>query len=130
MDTEDSDDRNVEEILFQTIGILPDEESLLKLCSIDLENRLVSHSSVLEAAVIGIKHPKWDERPLALIKLRPEIESLEKQELSDFLVKKFPKWQIPDDFLFINEIPKTSVGKLNKKIIREKYKDYYLANKK
>jgi len=100
------------------------------ISSIDLENLLVSHSSVLEAAVIGIKHPKWDERPLALIKLRPEIESLEKKELSDFLLNKFPKWQIPDDFLFVNEIPKTSVGKLNKKVIREKYKDHYLRNKK
>jgi len=100
------------------------------ISSIDLENRLVSHSSVLEAAVIGIKHPKWDERPLALIKLRPEIETLEKKELSDFVLKKFPKWQIPDDFLYVNEIPKTSVGKLNKKVIREKYKDYYLKIKK
>jgi fatty-acyl-CoA synthase len=100
------------------------------ISSIDLENRLVSHSSVLEAAVIGIKHPKWDERPLALIKLRPEIESLEIKELVDFLLKKFQKWQIPDDFLFVNEIPKTSVGKLNKKVIREKYKEYYLTNKK
>jgi fatty-acyl-CoA synthase len=100
------------------------------ISSIDLENRLVSHRSILEAAVIGIAHPKWDERPLALIKLRTEIESLEKKELSDFLSKKFPKWQIPDDFLFVNEIPKTSVGKLNKKEIREKYKDYYLTNKK
>ena len=96
------------------------------ISSIDLENRLVSHNSVLEAAVIGIKHPKWDERPLALIKLRPEIESLEKKELTDFLLSRFPKWQIPDDFLFVNEIPKTSVGKLNKKLIREKFKDYYL----
>ena len=79
--------------------------------------------------MIGIKHPKWDERPLALIKLSPEIESLEKKELSDFLFSKFPKWQIPDDFLFVDEIPKTSVGKLNKKVIREKYKDYYLKSK-
>ena len=100
------------------------------ISSIDLENRLVSHGSVLEAAVIGLDHPKWDERPLALIKLRPEIDSLEKKELSDFLLAKFQKWQIPDDFLFVNEIPKTSVGKLNKKGIREKYKDYYLTNKK
>ncbi len=99
------------------------------ISSIDLENLLVSHSYVLEAAVIGIKHPKWDERPLALIKLRPEIESLQKKELSDFLLNKFPKWQIPDDFLFVNEIPKTSVGKLDKKLIREKYKNYYLINK-
>ena len=100
------------------------------ISSIDLENRLVSHGSVLEAAVIGLDHPKWDERPLALIKLRPEIESIEKKELSDFLLAKFQKWQIPNDFLFVNEIPKTSVGKLNKKGIREKYKDYYLTNKK
>ncbi|MFX0009992.1 MAG: long-chain-fatty-acid--CoA ligase, partial [Candidatus Hermodarchaeota archaeon] len=92
------------------------------ISSIDLENRLVSHSFVLEAAVIGIKHPKWDERPLALIKLRPEIESLEKKELIEFLLNKFPRWQIPDDFLFVDEIPKTSVGKLNKKVIRERYK--------
>ena len=99
------------------------------ISSIDLENRLVSHSSVLEAAVIGIKHPKWDERPLALITLRPGIESLDKKELYEFLLNKFTKWQIPDDFIFVDEIPKTSVGKLNKKVIREQYKDYYLTDK-
>jgi fatty-acyl-CoA synthase len=99
------------------------------ISSIDLENRLVSHSSILEAAVIGIKHPKWDERPLALITLRPGIKSLDKKELHEFLLNKFTKWQIPDDFIFVDEIPKTSVGKLNKKIIREQYKDYYLTDK-
>ena len=90
-----------------------------------MENFLVSHDSILEAVVVGIKHPKWDERPLALIKLRIESKSLEKEDIRQYLLKKFPKWQLPDEILFVDEIPKTSVGKLNKKLIRDEYKDYY-----
>ena len=95
------------------------------ISSIDMENTLVSHPSVLEAAVVGIPHPRWDERPLALIKLREGIEFIEKKEIKEFLSKHFAKWQLPDEILFVDDIPKTGVGKLNKKFIRSKYQDLY-----
>jgi fatty-acyl-CoA synthase len=95
------------------------------ISSIDMENVLISHPSVLEAAVVGIYHPKWVERPLALVVLREGNESTTKEEISQHLSKSFAKWQIPDEILFVNSIPRTSVGKLNKKVIREEYSDIY-----
>ncbi|MHA1671270.1 MAG: long-chain-fatty-acid--CoA ligase [Promethearchaeota archaeon] len=95
------------------------------ISSIDMENFLVSHISILEAAVVGISHPKWDERPLALIKLRDRSDRIEKEEIKEYLLKKFAKWQLPEDLLYVDEIPKTSVGKLDKKVIREMYKEFY-----
>jgi fatty-acyl-CoA synthase len=95
------------------------------ISSINMENFLVSHSSISEAVVIGIKHPKWDERPLALIKLREKTDKLEKDVIMRYLLAKFPKWQLPDEILYVNEIPKTSVGKLDKKLLRKKYNDFY-----
>ncbi|MBY9018707.1 MAG: long-chain-fatty-acid--CoA ligase [Candidatus Lokiarchaeota archaeon] len=96
------------------------------ISSIDMENFLMSHSSILEAAVVGIPHPKWDERPLVLVKLRENTQTLEKEDIKKYLLKKFAKWQLPDEILFIDEISKTSVGKLDKKKIREEYKQLYL----
>jgi fatty-acyl-CoA synthase len=96
------------------------------ISSIDMENTLVSHPAVLEAAVIGIPHPKWVERPVALIVLRDEFKAVGKEEIQDHLAKTFAKWQIPEDIFFIESIPRTSVGKLDKKVMREKYKDLYL----
>jgi fatty-acyl-CoA synthase len=98
------------------------------ISSIDMENTLVSHPAVLEAAVIGISHPKWDERPLALIVLRDEFKTVSKEEINTHLAKDFAKWQIPDEILFVESIPRTSVGKLNKKVMRDKYKDLYLES--
>lgn len=95
------------------------------ISSIDMENVLVSHPRVLEAAVIGISHPKWKERPLALIVLREGGESTTKDEIREHLSKTFAKWQLPDEILFIDTIPRTSVGKLNKKVMRMEYKDLY-----
>jgi fatty-acyl-CoA synthase len=95
------------------------------ISSIDMENTLVSHPSVLEAAVVGIPHPKWDERPLALIVLREGFKSVSKDEIRGHLTKIFAKWQLPDEILFIDAIPRTSVGKLNKRVIRMEYKDIY-----
>ena len=95
------------------------------ISSIDMENTLVSHPGVLEAAVVGIPHPKWDERPLALIILREGFKSVSKDELRDHLSKTLAKWQLPDEILFVESIPRTSVGKLNKKVIRMEYKDIY-----
>jgi fatty-acyl-CoA synthase len=95
------------------------------ISSIDMENAIVSHPSVLEAAVVGISHPKWDERPLALIVLREGFESVSKDDIHEHLAKIFAKWQLPDEILFVETIPRTSVGKLNKKVMRMEYKDLY-----
>jgi fatty-acyl-CoA synthase len=96
------------------------------ISSIDLENRLMGHPQVLEAAVVGIHHPKWEERPLALVVLSEEArDTVSQADISGFLREKFPAWQLPDDILFVEEIPKTSVGKFSKKAIRERYRDHY-----
>ncbi len=95
------------------------------ISSIDMENSLMSHPSVLEAAVFGIPHPKWDERPLALIVLREEYKSTTKEEIREHLTKLFAKWQIPDEIIIDAKIPRTSVGKLDKKLLRIEYREYY-----
>jgi len=95
------------------------------ISSIDMENALMSHPSVLEAGVVGISHPKWDERPLALIVLREEYKSTTKEEIREHLSQSFAKWQLPEDILFVEKIPRTSVGKLDKKVLRIEYQDFY-----
>jgi fatty-acyl-CoA synthase len=96
------------------------------ISSVDLENTLMAHPAVAEATVIGIEHPKWQERPLACVVLKPEYkDNVTKGELIEFLRPKFAKWWLPDDIVFIDSIPKTSVGKFDKKVLREKFKDYY-----
>lgn len=96
------------------------------ISSVDLENHLMAHPKVLEACVIGVPHPKWEERPLALVVPKPEYKGkLSKEELLEHLKERFAKWQLPDDIIFVDEIPKTSVGKFNKKLLRQQYKDYY-----
>jgi fatty-acyl-CoA synthase len=90
-----------------------------------MENEIVSHPSVIEAAVVGVPHPKWEERPLALVVLREQLTTGKKEEILTHLAKRFAKWQLPDEILFVSSIPKTSVGKLNKKVIRMEYKDIY-----
>ncbi len=102
------------------------------ISSIDLENFLMAHPYVREASVVGVPHPKWGERPLAVVSLKPEYQSKDKEEvkkeLREHLLKRFAKWQLPDDFIFVDEIPKTSVGKFRKEEIRSKYKDIYMGN--
>ncbi len=95
------------------------------ISSIDVENSLISHPGVLEAAVVGIPHLKWDERPLALVVLREEFKSVSKEGIYEHLSNTFAKWQLPDEILFVDTIPRTSVGKLNKKAIRMEYCDIY-----
>ncbi len=96
------------------------------ISSVDMENEIVSHPAVLEAAVVGVAHPKWEERPLALVVLRKEPEAkVDAEEIRNHLSKKFAKWQLPDKVLFVDSIPKTSVGKTNKKAIRAEHKDIY-----
>lgn len=96
------------------------------ISSVDMENEIVCHPAVLEAAVVGVAHPKWEERPLALVTLRPEGQgTVDAEEIRQHLANKFAKWQLPDTVMFVDSIPKTSVGKINKKLIREEYKDEY-----
>jgi len=95
------------------------------ISSVDLENELMGHPSVAEAAVIGVAHPKWAERPLACVVLKAG-EQLTKDEVLAFLEDKVAKWWLPDDVVFVDEIPKTSVGKFSKKDLRDKFADYEL----
>ena len=92
------------------------------ISSVELENELMAHPQIREAAVIGVPDPKWSERPLACVVLEPGAE-LSKQEILDFLAPSVAKWQIPDDVEFIDEVPKTSVGKFSKKTLRERFAD-------
>jgi fatty-acyl-CoA synthase len=93
------------------------------ISSVDLENALMGHPSVKEAAVIGVPHPKWQERPLAVVVLN-EGEQAQPEELREFLAAKFAKWQLPDAFVFAKEIPRTSVGKFLKIALREQFADW------
>lgn len=98
------------------------------ISSVDMENEIMCHPGVLEAAVCGLHHPKWEERPFALVVLRDgSKEKVNKQDIIDHLSKRFAKWQLPDEVKFVDEIPKTSVGKFKKSAIRERYKDEYTS---
>ncbi len=93
------------------------------ISSVDLENTLMGHPAVKEACVVGIPHPKWQERPLAAIVLK-DGASATPDELRSFLAKSFAKWQLPDAFVFIDAIPRTSVGKFKKLALREQFADW------
>jgi len=97
------------------------------ISSVDLENAIMAHPKVAEAAVVGVFHPKWQERPLACVAPRPEFrDQITKQEILDFLASRVAKWWLPDDVVFIDAVPKTSVGKFNKRALRDQFKDYQL----
>lgn len=93
------------------------------ISSLDLENALMGHPAVKEAAVIAIPHPKWAERPLAAVVLK-EGQSATPEELRAFLEPKFAKWWLPDAFVFVSEIPRTSTGKFMKSRLREEYQNW------
>ncbi|HLJ26366.1 MAG TPA: long-chain fatty acid--CoA ligase [Candidatus Angelobacter sp.] len=93
------------------------------ISSVDLEGALMSHPAVREAAVIAIPHPKWEERPLAVVVLKDGMKA-PADELRTFLSQKFAKWQLPDDFVFVAELPHTSIGKLSKVELRKKFGDW------
>ena len=95
------------------------------ISSIDLENLAVGHPKVAEAAVIGVHHPKWDERPLLVIILK-KGETSTRDEMLAFLEGKIAKWWMPDDVVFVDEIPHTATGKIQKMALRERFKDYVL----
>ncbi len=93
------------------------------ISSVDLENAIMGHPAVLEAAVIAVPHPRWAERPLAAIVLRPGM-SATAEEIRQFLSLTFAKWQVPDAYDFVAEIPRTSTGKFLKTKLRDMYKDW------
>ena len=98
------------------------------ISSIDLENAAVGHPGVAEACVIGVLHAKWDERPLLLI-VKANNEDPKKEDINSFLEDKVAKWWVPDDIVFVDELPHTATGKLLKTDLRDEYKEY-LLNKK
>ena len=93
------------------------------ISSIDLENAAVDNPKVAEAAVIGRYHPKWSERPL-LIVVKSSGEQIDKEEVLGWLADRIAKWWQPDDVVFVEELPHTATGKLNKLALREQFKDY------
>ena len=99
------------------------------ISSIDLENLAVGHPKVAEAAVIGVAHPKWDERPLLVIVLK-KGESATKEDILGFMQGKIAKWWMPDDVAFVDEIPHTATGKIQKITLRQRFKDYRLPTRR
>src|SRR6266849_1621196 len=95
------------------------------ISSIDLENIAVSHPAIAEAAVIGVRHPKWDERPLVIAVRKPGA-SVTREDLLEFYQGKVAKWWMPDDVVFVEQLPHTATGKLSKLTLREKFREYRL----
>ncbi|MGH8849750.1 MAG: AMP-binding enzyme, partial [Casimicrobiaceae bacterium] len=93
------------------------------ISSIDVENFAVAHPAVAEAAVIGVPHPKWDERPLLVI-VRKDGQDVSRGAMLDFLRGKVAKWWLPDDVVFVDSLPHTATGKLSKLTLRQQLKDY------
>ncbi len=95
------------------------------ISSIDLENAALGHPAAAECAVIGMPHPKWDERPLLIVKLKEGAQATA-QDFKDFLTGKIAKWWLPDDVVFVDDIPHGPTGKISKLHLRERFKDYVL----
>ena len=95
------------------------------ISSIELENIAVGHPDIVEAAVIGVAHPKWDERPI-LIVIKKDDADLSREDVLGFMEGKIAKWWMPDDVVFVEEIPHTATGKIQKLALREQFKDYVL----
>ena len=98
------------------------------ISSIDLENAAFGHPDVAEACVVGIPHPKWDERPMLFI-VTNTGEEIDKQSILDFLASKVAKWWLPDEIIFLKELPHGATGKLQKFELRDEYTNYYMENK-
>jgi fatty-acyl-CoA synthase len=95
------------------------------ISSVDLESAIIAHPQVLEAAVIAVPHPTWQERPLACVVPREgSRQTLDREQILDFIRDKFARWWMPDDVVFLDDLPKTSVGKFDKKVLRERFQDY------
>jgi fatty-acyl-CoA synthase len=96
------------------------------ISSIEIENTAMGHSAVAEAAVIGIAHEKWTERPLLIVVKAGELE-LTKEDIMSYLEGKIAKWWMPDDIVFVKEIPHTATGKIKKTALREQFSDFKLT---
>jgi fatty-acyl-CoA synthase len=95
------------------------------ISSIDVENAVMGHPGVAEAAIIGVPHPKWQERPLLLVVKRPGRD-VDAADILEYLGGRIAKWWMPDDVLFVNELPHTATGKLLKKALRDQYREHRL----
>ena len=95
------------------------------ISSIDIENLAVGHPDVAEAAVIGIAHPKWDERPLLVVVPKPG-RTPTRESPAPIMEGKIAKWWMPDDVVFVHEIPHTATGKIQKMALRDQFRDYRL----
>jgi fatty-acyl-CoA synthase len=93
------------------------------ISSVALENALLGHPAVAEAAVIAVPHPKWQERPLACVVLKPG-STASAEELRNYLAPNFPKWWLPEATEFVDHMPRTSTGKLLKSVLRKQFKTY------
>jgi fatty-acyl-CoA synthase len=117
---------------FGSVRIVDRTKDLVKsggewISSVELENAIMSHPKVAEAAVIGVPHERWTERPLACVVTKPG-ETLSADDLRTHLGPLVPRWWLPDAVEFIDEVPKTSVGKFSKRTLRERFADYQLTN--
>lgn len=99
------------------------------ISSLDLENSVMGHPRVANCAVIAVPHPKWDERPLMIVVPSPEGEP-EVSELMDMLKEHFATWQLPDDVVFVDELPMTATGKVSKLNLRKQFADYVLPDQR
>jgi fatty-acyl-CoA synthase len=97
------------------------------ISSIDLENLAVGHPAVAEAAVIGVHHPKWDERPLLIIQLK-QGQAASREDILKYMDGKIAKWWMPDDVAFVDGIPHTATGKILKTALRDQFKSYRFPN--
>jgi fatty-acyl-CoA synthase len=88
------------------------------ISSITLENEAVGHPAILEAAVIGIPHPKWGERPLLVVVTKPEV-AITREQILDHLDERIARWWMPDDVIFVEELPHTATGKISKLALRK-----------
>jgi fatty-acyl-CoA synthase len=95
------------------------------ISSIELENAAIGHPGVAEAAVIGVAHAKWQERPL-LVLVRKKGQDVTREQMVEFLTDKVAKWWLPDDVVFVDELPHTATGKLQKMKLREMFRGYRL----
>jgi fatty-acyl-CoA synthase len=95
------------------------------ISSVEVEGHIMGHPGVAEACVIAVAHPRWCERPLACVVARQK-GALTREAILDWLQSQVAKWWLPDDVVFVDEIPKTSVGKFDKKVLRERFKGHVL----